>query len=60
MAEASVAVAEAIRSRRPAVGKDFAKALEVCWPLPPTMAALLDPISKRQFGQDERSTFGFL
>lgn len=60
MADASVAIAEAIRSRRPAVGQDFAKALEACWPLHPAMAALLGPISKRQFGQNERSTFGFL
>lgn len=60
MAEASKTIAEAIRSRRPAVGKDFAKALEACWPLHPAMAALLGPISKRQFGQNERSTFGFL
>jgi len=60
MREASEAVAEAIRSRRPAVGKDFAHALERCWPLHPAMAALLGPISKRQFGQNERSTFGFL
>lgn len=60
MTDASVAIAEAIRSRRPAVGKEFAKALEACWPLHPAMAALLGPISKRQFGQNERSTFGFL
>ncbi|SEI60215.1 hypothetical protein SAMN04244572_01008 [Azotobacter beijerinckii] len=58
--EASNSVADAIRSRRPAVGNDFAAALERCWPLHPTMAALLGPISKRQFGQNERSTFGFL
>ena len=58
--EASEAVAEAIRSRRPAVGTDFAAPLERCWPLHPAMAALLGPISKRQFGQNERSTFGFL
>ncbi|MHB1124055.1 MAG: ATP-binding protein [Ramlibacter sp.] len=57
---ASNAIAEAIRSRRPAVGKDFARALEACWPLHPAMAAILGPISKRQFGQNERSTFGFL
>jgi hypothetical protein len=56
----SEAVADAIRARRPAVGNDFASALERCWPLHPTMAALLGPISKRQFGQNERSTFGFL
>lgn len=60
MREASTSIADAIRSRRPAVGKDFAKALEACWPLHPAMAALLGPISKRQFGQNERSTFGFL
>ncbi|MGN8261611.1 ATP-binding protein [Pseudomonas sp. SMSB3] len=57
---ASDAIAEAIRSRRPAVGKDFSTGLERCWPLHPAMAALLGPISKRQFGQNERSTFGFL
>jgi hypothetical protein len=60
MTDASIVIAEAIRSRRPAVGNDFAKALEACWPLHPAMAALLGPISKRQFGQNERSTFGFL
>src|SRR5690606_35983978 len=56
----SSAIADAIRARRPAVGKDFSDALERCWPLHPAMAALLGPISKRQFGQNERSTFGFL
>lgn len=60
MREASEVVADAIRSRRPAIGKDFAVALSRCWPLHPAMAALLGPISKRQFGQNERSTFGFL
>lgn len=60
MRNASQTIAEAIRSRRPAVGQNFASALEACWPLHPAMAALLGPISKRQFGQNERSTFGFL
>lgn len=60
MLEASQSIADAIRTRRPAVGHDFAKALYACWPLHPAMAALLGPISKRQFGQNERSTFGFL
>jgi len=54
------AVADAIRRRRPTVGDGFARSLDRCWPLHPTMAALLGPISKRQFGQNERSTFGFL
>jgi hypothetical protein len=60
MLAASKTIAEAIRSRRPAVGKNFATALAACWPLHPVMAALLGPISKRRFGQNERSTFGFL
>lgn len=60
MQDASDAIAESIRSRRPAVGGKFAEALATCWPLHPAMAALLGPISKRQFGQNERSTFGFL
>ncbi|HEX8917304.1 MAG TPA: ATP-binding protein, partial [Chloroflexota bacterium] len=58
--DAADAVAEAIRSRRPSVGAGFAQSLDACWPLHPSMAALLGPISKRQFGQNERSTFGFL
>ncbi|CAG75775.1 putative ATP-binding protein [Pectobacterium atrosepticum SCRI1043] len=53
-------VANAIRERRPMVGAQYEHALELCWPLHPVMAALLGPISKRQFGQNERSTFGFL
>ncbi len=60
MQKASKDIADAIRKRRPAVGNNFAASLERCWPLHPAMAALLGPISKRQFGQNERSTFGFL
>lgn len=60
MAPTCEAIANSIRTRRPAVGDGFAKALEACWPLHPAMASLLGPISKRQFGQNERSTFGFL
>lgn len=56
----SKVVANSISSKRPAVGQNFASSLEACWPLHPVMAALLGPISKRQFGQNERSTFGFL
>lgn len=53
-------VANAIRSRRPGGGGDLDKQLADCWPLHPVTAALLGPISKRKFGQNERSTFGFL
>lgn len=60
MLPASIEIADSIRARRPAVGESFSKSLHACWPLHPAMAALLGPISKRQFGQNERSTFGFL
>ena len=31
-----------------------------CWPLHPVVASLLGPLSKRRFGQNQRSIFGFL
>ena len=34
--------------------------LESCWPLHPVVACLLGPISRRRFGQNQRSIFGFL
>ncbi|WP_257279606.1 hypothetical protein [Endozoicomonas sp. ISHI1] len=34
--------------------------LQGCFPLHPTVALLLGPISKRRFSQNERSTFSFL
>jgi hypothetical protein len=54
------AVAKSMQRRRPTIGEAFGATLDRCWPLHPTMAALLGPVSKRQFGQNERSTFGFL
>lgn len=60
MLKISKAIATSIQGRRPAVGDNFAQSLFQCWPLHPAMASLLGPISKRQFGQNERSTFGFL
>jgi hypothetical protein len=53
-------VAAAIRTRRPGTPAGLAESLKACWPLHPVTAALLGPISKRRFGQNERSTFGFL
>lgn len=58
--EVAKATAEAIRERRPMIGSKFQQSLALCWPLHPVMAALLGPISKRQFGQNERSIFSFL
>ena len=34
--------------------------LEACWPLHPIVACLLGPISRRRFGQNQRSLFAFL
>lgn len=49
-----------IRKRRPAIGHNLEMRLSNCWPLHPVTALLLGPISRRQFGQNERSVFGFL
>ncbi|MBU2848651.1 ATP-binding protein [Acidithiobacillus ferriphilus] len=56
----SEALANSIRKNRPAAPADLAHRLDRCWPLHPVTAALLGPVSKRRFGQNERSTFGFL
>ena len=38
----------------------FERTLEECWPLHPIVACLLGPISRRRFGQNQRSIFAFL
>ncbi|QYN03627.1 ATP-binding protein [Pseudomonas protegens] len=53
-------IGSAISGRRPAVGRGMGTLLNRCWPLHPVTAALLGPASRRQFGQNERSVFGFL
>lgn len=54
------AIAHAIRERRPGTPATLGAAIARCWPLHPVVAALLGPISRRRFSQNERSTFGFL
>jgi hypothetical protein len=54
------AVVDSIRRNRPGAPKNLEEGLDKCWPLHPITASLLGPISKRRFGQNERSTFGFL
>ena len=39
---------------------ELAAALEDCWPLHPVTACLLGPLSRRRFGQNQRSLFAFL
>lgn len=53
-------VARAILKNRPSSAKNLADRLSRCWPLHPVTAALLGPVSRRRFGQNERSTFAFL
>ena len=54
------AVASEIQSKRRGTSPSLAQTLEACWPLHPATAALIGPLSKRQFGQNQRSIFGFL
>lgn len=53
-------IAASIHRRRPSSPPKLADALDACWPLHPITAALLGPSSRRKFGQNERSVFGFL
>ena len=53
-------VAKQIANWRPVNVDTLAKSLSQCWPLHPVTAALLGPISRRRFGQNQRSVFGFL
>ena len=54
------AVADKVALRRQAVPEDLASRLDGCWPLHPVTAAMLGPVSRRRFGQNERSVFGLL
>jgi len=57
----SLGIAEHIAMNRPISDKELlAQSLTNCWPLHPIVAALLGPISRRRFGQNQRSVFGFL
>lgn len=52
-------VAHEVHGDRPGAAQ-FAKRLIACWPLNPVVACLLGPLSRRRFGQNQRSLFGFL
>lgn len=53
-------VAAFARRERAGDADRLASMLEACWPLHPVVACLLGPISRRRFGQNQRSIFGFL
>ncbi len=54
------AVAGVARRERTGDAARLAVMLEACWPLHPVVACLLGPMSRRRFGQNQRSIFGFL
>lgn len=56
----AVTVSETVHRERPDDATRFALRLESCWPLHPAVACLLGPMSRRRFGQNQRSIFGFL
>ena len=58
--EAITAVADCIAPVRGADAAKVANVLDRCRPLHPIVAALLGPMSRRRFGQNQRSVFGFL
>ena len=58
--DAANGVCEAIRRNRPSASMSLAGELALCWPLNPVVASLLGPLSRRRFGQNQRSVFGFL
>lgn len=53
-------VARCIQTYVPSASSSLAKTLRATWPLHPIVAALLGPISRRRFGQNQRSLFSFL
>jgi len=52
--------AETVRSGRPGIPANLEDVLGRCWPLHPAVTCLLGPISRRRFGQNQRSLFSFL
>ncbi|WP_262694702.1 hypothetical protein [Kordiimonas aquimaris] len=52
--------ASLIRKNLPALGHSIESALANAWPLNPITTTLLGPISRRSYGQNQRSIFSFL
>ncbi len=53
-------VSKLVRKDRLHNADRLADMLTKCWPLHPVVVCLLGPISRRRFGQNQRSIFGFL
>lgn len=57
---AATSTAGMLRRDRQDDAAHLARTLEACWPLHPVSAALVGPMSRTRFGQNQRSIFGFL
>lgn len=57
---ACLKIANLLRIEKPALRSDYADVLVACSPFHPITASLLGPVSRRQYGQNERSIFSFL
>ena len=53
-------IAKSIQQNNKTYSDQLASKLSACWPLHPIVTCLLGPISRRRFGQNQRSLFGFL
>ena len=53
-------LAKGVAQLMPGATAELAASLENCWPLHPVTACLLGPLSRRRFGQNQRSLFAFL
>ena len=49
-----------VRQSQRRITPELANTLNGCWPLHPVVACLLGPVSRRRFGQNQRSIFSFL
>ena len=58
--EISLEITRVIQGNKRGVSESFAQLLSQCWPLHPVVPSLLGSISRRRFGQNQRSLFGFL
>ncbi len=56
----STVVADSITRYRLVNSDDLATQLDNCWPIHPVTAALLGPVSRSRFAQNNRSIFSFL
>ena len=60
MDDVSSKVAQVTQQNNKSDTDRLAPRLTTCWPLHPVVTCLLGPISRRRFGQNQRSLFGFL